>query len=112
VITRRSTDDGLLIFTNTKTKNFARVWEGDLDEIADICKTWQDSKTSACAHLSKYDYSYKNLQKALRELIDLKEAADAEEALTDIQIDGDDYLDLTTAIDDLTGIVNKINRIA
>lgn len=110
MITRRE-QNGIWIYTNTATHKIARVWAGDLDDIGEMISTWQPQKGSACRHVVDGDYSYRTLQDALDELQETREEAEEQEALGH-KIDADDYLDLTTAIEDLVGILGRITRIA
>jgi len=110
MITRRADKNGYLVYRNSKTDKVARAWLEDLADIADICHTWQSRQGGPCDRLAAGDYAYKNLQCALEELVDVKDLVDAGEI--DADVDGDDYIDLATAIEDLTGILRRIDKIA
>lgn len=99
-------DNGILIYTNTRTKQVVHVWEEDLDAIADICEDW---KSTIGDRLANKDYSYRSLVRALGALQRVQHTIDAGHGA---DVDGDDYLDLSTAIDDLNGIVRRIAQIA
>jgi len=109
VAIRYSTDkNGYLVYKNTETGATARVWDGDLTDAIDICEQWHGGQNSPCYRLMSEDFSYRTLRGALDELRYAARLADA----SGVEIDGDDYLDLLTTIEDLEGIVTRINAIA
>jgi hypothetical protein len=102
------TDSGFLVYENSSTGRTANVWEGDLDAIADVCQSWHDGRDSPCHRMMNKDYGYRNLSRTLSSLRRARDTIDRSRT----HIDGDDYLDLLTAIEDLEGIVARIDRIA
>lgn len=101
-------DNGYLVYTNTQTGRTVRVWDGDLASAIEICTDWHGGQNSSCYRLMSYDFSYRNLRAVLRELRYAQHLADE----TTAKIDGDDYLDLLTTIEDLEGIIKRIDAIA
>jgi hypothetical protein len=101
-------ENGYLIYENTRTGKVVHVWDGDLNDAVDICEQWHGGQNSPCYRLMSNDFSYRNLQRVLSELRRAQHLADA----TDAKIDGDDYLDLLTTIEDLEGIIARIDAIA
>lgn len=101
-------DNGYLVYENTNTGKTARVWDGDLVSAVEICKDWHGGQNSPCYRMMSNDFSYRNLKRVLGELRKAQHLADN----TDAKIDGDDYLDLLTTIEDLEGIVARIDKIA
>jgi hypothetical protein len=101
-------DNGYLVYKNTKTGAFVHVWDGDLANAVDICEDWYENQRSPCHRLINNDFSFRNLRGVLRELNRAVELADA----TSAEIDGDDYLDLLTTVEDLEGIIDRIIAIA
>lgn len=99
-------DNGYLVYENTRTGAVVYVWDGDLDDAADICEDWHGGRRSPCYRMMDGDFSYRNLQRVLAELRRVQHLADG-----DTRIDGDDYLDLLTTIQDLEGIVARIEKI-
>lgn len=98
---------GYVVYENTQTREKVRVWGDDLAAIAFVCQNWHGGQWSGCYRMMSGDYSYENLTRTLYELErDLKEAGERED------IDEDDYLDLATAVEDLSGIVARIAKIA
>ncbi len=104
----QTTKNGYLVYRNTRTDQIARAWESDLDAIADVCRSWHDGEGSACHRMMKKDYSYRNMERTLTALARARDNAEA----NGIRINGDDWLDLLTAIDDLDGVVRRIRKIA
>lgn len=101
-------DNGYLVYENTRTGNTVHVWDGDLDDAKDICAEWHGGRGSPCHRLvDNDDLSYRNLRGVLGELRRAQRMADG-----DTSIDGDDYLDLLTTIEDLEGIIARIQKIA
>jgi len=96
---------GYYTYQNARTGKNARVWGDDLAAIAFVCESWYSGQSSACYRMMSGDYSYENLDDTLSELERALRDADADE------VDEDDYLDLATAVDDLTGIVDRIAKI-
>lgn len=101
-------DNGYLVYVNTETGASVRVWDGDLEEAMEVCTDWHGGQNSPCYRLVDEDFSYRNLRAALAELQHARDVADKSGA----SIDGDDYLDLLTTIEDLQGIVARIDAIA
>ena len=101
-------DNGYLVYVNTRTGNEARVWDGDLASAIEICEDWHGGQDSPCYRLMSNDFSYRNLRRVLSELRRVQQMADVSEA----KINGDDYLDLLTTIEDLEGILARIDKIA
>jgi len=101
-------ENGYLVYENTETGKSVRVWDGDLASAIEICTDWHGGQDSPCYRLMSYDFSYRNLQRTLSELKYAVKLADE----TTAKIDGDDYLDLLTTIEDLEGIVRRIDQIA
>jgi hypothetical protein len=101
-------ENGYLVYTSTRTGRVVRVWDGDLVSAVEICEDWHGGQGSACYRLMSNDFSYRNLQRVLRELRRAQRMADD----SGTKIDGDDYLDLLTTIEDLEGIVARIDKIA
>lgn len=101
-------DNGYLVYENTNTGKTARVWDGDLVSAVEICEQWHGGQNSPCYRMMSNDFSYRNLKRVLGELRRARDLADN----TDAKIDGDDYLDLLTTIEDLEGIVTRIDKIA
>lgn len=99
--------NGYLVYKNTETGAVARVWDGDLADAIEICEQWHGGQGSPCYRLMSNDFSPRNLHATLDELRYAAELANA----SGIDIDGDDYLDLLTTIEDLEGIVARIDRI-
>lgn len=100
-------DNGYLVYENTRTGKLVRVWDGDIANAVEICKDWHGGQNSPCYRLMSNDFSYRNLRRVLGELRKVQRLADGDES-----IDGDDYLDLLTTIEDLEGIVARIDKIA
>lgn len=101
-------DNGYLVYENTRTGASVRVWDGDLANAVEICQDWHGGQNSPCYRLMSNDFSYRNLHRVLGELRHARQLADT----TAARIDGDDYLDLLTTIEDLEGILARIDRIA
>lgn len=101
-------ENGYVIYENTRTGRVARVWDGDLANAVEICEDWHGGQNSPCYRLMSYDFSYRNLRAVLGELRHAQRLADE----TAAKIDGDDYLDLLTTIEDLEGIIHRIDQIA
>ena len=101
-------DNGYVVYENTRTGKVVRVWDGDLASAVEICQAWHGGQDSPCYRLMSSDFSYRNLHRALTELRYAQRLADESGA----KIDGDDYLDLLTTIEDLEGIVRRIDTIA
>lgn len=101
-------DNGYLVYENTETGRSVRVWDGDLVDAVDICAQWHGGQSSPCYRMMSNDFSYRNLQRTLAELRRAQHMADESR----VDIDGDDYLDLLTTIEDLEGIVRRIDTIA
>jgi hypothetical protein len=101
-------DNGYLIYANTATGREVHVWDGDLVSAVDICKDWHGGQSSPCYRLMSNDFSYRNLRRVLSELREAQRVVDE----NSVKIDGDDYLDLLTTIEDLEGILKRIERIA
>jgi hypothetical protein len=100
-------DNGYLVYENTQTGQSVRVWDGDLASAVEICEDWHGGQGSPCYRLMSNDFSYRNLRRVLDELRGAQHMADASGA----KIDGDDYLDLLTTIEDLEGILRRIEGI-
>jgi hypothetical protein len=100
-------ENGYLIYENTRTGQIVRVWDGDLASAVEICEDWHGGQTSPCYRMMSNDFSYRNLKRVLGELRRAQQLADN----TDAKIDGDDYLDLLTTIEDLEGILARIDKI-
>jgi hypothetical protein len=101
-------ENGYVVYENTRTGRVAHVWDGDLASAVQICEDWHGGQSSPCYRLMSNDFSYRNLCRVLAELRTAQRMADA----SDAKIDGDDYLDLLTTIEDLEGIVARIEKIA
>lgn len=101
-------DNGYLVYENTRTGQSVHVWDGDLVSAVEICQDWHGGQSSPCYRLMSNDFSYRNLRAVLAELRRAQQMADDSGA----RIDGDDYLDLLTTIEDLEGIVARIDGIA
>ena len=101
-------DNGYLVYENTRTGKSVRVWDGDLANAVEICTDWHGGQSSPCYRLMSSDFSYRNLRAVLGELRYAQKLADE----TTAKIDGDDYLDLLTTIEDLEGIIARIDQIA
>jgi hypothetical protein len=97
-----------LVYENTRTGQVARVWDGDLVSAVEICEDWHGGQGSPCYRLMSNDFSYRNLRRVLSELRRMQRMADER----GVKIDGDAYLDLLTTIEDLEGIVARIDAIA
>lgn len=100
--------NGYLVYKNVATGATVRVWDGDLADAIDICASWHGGQGSPCYRLMSDDFSYRNLQAVLLELRHAQRVTDA----SGVDIDGDDYLDLLTTIEDLEGILARIDTIA
>lgn len=100
-------DNGYLVYENTQTGQNVRVWDGDLASAVEICEDWHGGQGSPCYRLMSNDFSYRNLQRVLDELRRAQQMTDE----SGVKIDGDDYLDLLTTIEDLEGILRRIEQI-
>jgi hypothetical protein len=100
-------DNGYLVYENTNTGKLVRVWDGDIASAVEICKDWHGGQSSPCYRLMSNDFSYRNLKRVLRELRQAQREADNQGV-----DDDDDYIDLLTTIEDLEGIVTRIDTIA
>jgi hypothetical protein len=100
-------DNGYLVYENTRTGNAVRVWDGDLSNAIEICEDWHGGQDSPCYRLMSNDFSYRNLHRVLGELRRAQQLTDE----SGVRIDGDDYLDLLTTIEDLEGILARIDKI-
>jgi hypothetical protein len=100
-------DNGYLVYENTRTRKLVRVWDGDLANAAEICKDWHGGQNSPSYRLMSNDFSYRNLKRVLSELRQAQREADDQGVEDD-----DDYIDLLTTIEDLEGIVARIDTIA
>jgi hypothetical protein len=100
--------NGYLVYKNTETGAVARVWDGDIADAVEICEQWHGGQNSPCYRLMSNDFSLRNLHASLDELRYAASLANTSGAA----IDGDDYLDLLTTIEDLEGIVARIDKIA
>jgi hypothetical protein len=108
VIRLKKTDRGYLVYYNPKDQTHpVRVWEEDVEAIGEVCKLF-----GKCKPLASGDYSHENLHRALIALTGVKEKLDHGPRYEDEDEDAqDDYVDLLTAIDDLTGIIRRIEEI-
>jgi hypothetical protein len=97
---------GYLVYTNTRTGRRARVWGDTVAEIAFACQEWHGGKGSACYRMISGDYSFELLSRALDELRDAFDHADADD-----QTDEDAYFDLAEAIEDLEGVIGRIAKV-
>lgn len=109
MITKRANENGFLVYKNTETEQQTRIWQEDLLDISGTAHNWQSRPTGPCNKLAQGDYSYRNLAASLAELLETRRLIDTNEV--EFNSDGDDYLDLVTAIEDLAGIVGRIERI-
>lgn len=100
--------NGFLVYRNTKTGATVHISDDDLANAVDICEDWHGGQRSPCMRLIDSDFSFRNLRDVFRELNYAVELADA----TAAKIDGDDYLDLLTTVEDLEGIIDRITAIA
>jgi len=100
-------DNGYLVYENTNTGAEVHVWDGDLETAIDICSDWHGGRSSPSFRLMGNDFSYRNLRATLKELQRVQKMADAAG-----DVDGEDYLELLTTIEDLEGIVSRIDKIA
>ena len=101
-------ENGYLVYENTRTGAAVHVWDEDLASAITICEDWHGGQNSPCYRLMSNDFSYRNLKRVLGELRRVQQMADG----SSTKIDGDDYLDLLTTIEDLEGIVARIDKIA
>jgi hypothetical protein len=101
-------ENGYVVYENTRTGKVVHVWDGDLASAVEICSDWHGGQNSPCYRLMSSDFSYRNLRRTLGELRYAAALADSSGA----RIDGDDYLDLLTTIEDLEGILRRIDAIA
>ncbi len=102
-------ENGYLVYENTRTGKVVHVWKDDIDAISEVCEMCnQNDSTSAMAKVVDGDYAYRTLGDALSELRAVRDAIDEQ----DIRVDGDDYIDLLTAIDDLEGITRRVRAIS
>lgn len=103
-----------LVYENTRTGEQVHVSDDDLEAAVQVCEDWHGSKSSPTARFIANDFSYRNLRATLDELRRVQQMADAvgDDDTDEDGIDGDDYLDLLTTIEDLQGIVARIEKIA
>jgi hypothetical protein len=101
-------DNGYLVYENVRTGRAVRVSDDDLVSAVEICEDWHGGQDSPCYRLMSNDFSYRNLQRVLAELRRAQQMADVSAA----KVSGDDYLDLLTTIEDLEGILARIDKIA
>ena len=104
----RQDDNGYLVYKNTKTGQVVHIWDGDLADAVEICEQWHGGQGSPCYRLMSADYSLRTLRSVAAELRHAQHLADR----SGIEVDGDDYLDLLTSIEDLDGILARIDKIA
>lgn len=97
-----------LVYAHTITGKVVRVSLDDLMSLVEVCEMWHGGPNSPCDFLTANDFSYRNLQRTLNELQRAQQAADE----SGVEINEDDYLDLLTAIEDLEGILRRIDAIA
>ena len=111
----KKTDRGYLVYFNSERPKYnpVRVWEEDLESIGEVCKLFhKHGSTLACDRLTKHDYSHDNLHATLQELLEIKRKLDNTTRYEDEDEDAqDDYVDLLTAIEDLSGIIGRIEAI-
>jgi hypothetical protein len=107
-IRRHEHANGYVVYESSRTRKVVRVWKDDLDAIAEVCEMCdQNNPTSAMARVVDGDFSYRTLERALSELRTVRDAINEQ----GIRVDGDDYIDLLTAIDDLEGITRRVRAI-
>ncbi len=99
---------GVLTYENPKTKRQVFVWREDLVDIGDACIKCQRGQVSPSYRLLNGDFTLSNLHQTLNELKTVRQSLNDRDA----RINGDDYLDLETAIEDLEGVIRRIQRIS
>ena len=106
-IARHTDRNGLFVYTNTRTGRVARVSGDDLESIKETCLAWHGDDNTATRNFIQGDASYRNLCAILAALRSAQDIADNGE----LAIDNDDYLDLAMSIEDLEGIVRRIEAL-
>ena len=101
--------NGYLIYINdANPKKPIRVWQEDIEAIASVCGIFKIDSA-----LLGNDYNYRVLKAALTSLKAIKKQTDAKKPYeSESQDEQDDYVDLLTAIDDLTGIIRRIDEVS
>ena len=102
------TSHGYLVYENTATRQRVRVSKDDLVAIGEVCAMCGATNGDAIGRVQAGDYAQRTLRRALTELRAVRDAIQAQA----IPIDGDDFLDLLTAIEDLEGILRRVQQIA